>query len=86
MFHSINQSMYKDIHEKELGEEPFKLTLDLVKSCIGFPKESDTGRSLLGLVECRYRIALNEGKTEEEAVKVAFDKLAAQMLSMAPKL
>lgn len=43
--------MYKDISEKELGEEPFKLTLDHVKSCIGFPKESGIGRSLLGMAE-----------------------------------
>ena len=84
MFHSINKSIYKDI--PELGEEPFKLTLDHVKSCIGFPKESGIGKSLLGMVECWYRIALSEGKSEEEAVKVAFDNLAAQMLSMAPKL
>jgi len=37
--------------------------------------------TLDGLCDCWYKIALQEGKTESEAAKIALDKFAEKMLS-----
>lgn len=62
------------------SKEP--LTLDIIKDCIEFDKDSVTYKALIGLVDCWYNIALSQGKSEQESLRETLDKLAEKMLSL----
>lgn len=65
------------------GNKPLpELTIERVKECIAFPKESGIYVSLSGMCDCWYGIAKNEGKTDEQAATIALDKLGAKMLEL----
>ena len=56
-----------------------ELTIEKVKACNEMVEPFKT--TLDGLCDCWYKIALQEGKTESEAAKIALDKFAEKMLS-----
>ena len=56
-----------------------ELTIEKVKACNEMVEPFKT--TLNGLIDCWYKIALQDGKTESEAVKIALDKFAEKMLS-----
>lgn len=57
-------------------------TIQDVRDMIAFPKESGIYKSLVGLVDCWYHKAKQEGCTEDEAVEAAAEKLFDQMLKL----
>ena len=62
------------------SKEP--LTLDTIKNCIEFDKDSLIYKALISSVNCWYNIALGQGKSEQEALNETFDKLCEKMLSL----
>jgi len=66
-----------------MQEQDFVLTFDKIKATIAFEKGSTLYLSLIGLVDCWYAIAKQEGKSEGEALKITLDKLGKKMLSFA---
>ena len=61
--------------------DKFVLTLDIVKGCIGFDPNSGLYKSLIQLVDIWYLIAKKDGKSEDDSIWYAFDKLSEKMLS-----
>lgn len=62
---------------------PAKLvTLEDVKNCVAFPKESVTHKCLISICEARYKIAKLTGASEKDAVKSAADALADALNKM----
>ncbi len=59
------------------------LTLDHVIDIISFPKDGGIYKSLKGLCEVWYGIALEENCTEQEAAIVALEKLGDKIDEMA---
>jgi hypothetical protein len=61
--------------------DPNNLTIENVKACIAF---EDTGikKSLIGLCDCWYQIALGNGKSTHEAAKEALDNLSQKIIQM----
>ena len=53
-----------------------------VKNIIGFEKTDPFYASLNGIVDCTYQIALKQGKTEDEAVSIAFERLEEEINSL----
>ena len=62
-----------------LKTKTMELTIEKVKACNEMVEPFKT--TLNGLIDCWYKIALQDGKTESEAVKIALDKFAEKMLS-----
>jgi len=56
------------------------VTIEDVKNCIAIPGYH--GDSLRGICDCVYKIALLEGKTEQQAAIIALDKLSTEMLKL----
>jgi len=56
------------------------LTIARVKACISFTG-SPIQQTLENLCDCWYEIAKGEGKSDEEAAKVAMDNLAEKLLN-----
>ena len=56
------------------------ITLKDVTDCIKLPQPIHN--AVKGIVECTYVIALHKGKTEDEAVTVAVDKLGSILRAM----
>jgi len=57
-------------------------TIEQVKACIGFPEGSPMYTSLVGIIDCHYKMALQNGSTEPEAANVALEKLSELMLRL----
>ena len=58
------------------------LTLDNVKACIGFDENSGLHRSLSGLCDCWNDIEKANGATDDQAARVALDKLGEKITEM----
>lgn len=66
-----------------MSDQNKPLTLDDVKACIGFDKDSDFYHSCEGIIDANYKIALLcQNKTEQEAVNYELDKFSDFMLSL----
>lgn len=55
------------------------LTIENVKACIGFQKESEVYRSLSGLCDVWYSVAKQQGKTDEQAAEAALLSLGEKV-------
>ena len=62
-----------------LKNKTMELTIEKVKACNEMVEPFKTTLDML--CDCWYKIALQEGKTELEAAKIALDKFAEKMLS-----
>lgn len=58
------------------------LSLQDVKNCISFPKESGLYKSLSGLCDVWFLQAKKNGASDLESVKITLDKLGEKILSL----
>ncbi len=56
------------------------MTLQDIKDAIAF--KGDLKITFERLVDCWYQLALKEGKSEEEAIDIAFENLAEEIMGM----
>lgn len=70
----------------QVSQARASLTIEDVKSAVQFPSGSIAHTSLCGLCDCWYAIALQEGKTPEQAAWVAFDKLSKRVAAMTARI
>ena len=65
-----------------MKKEKYVLTLEAVKSCIGYPPESLFFSTLSKLCDMWHEHAKREGSSDEEAAEYAFKRLSETMLKM----
>lgn len=68
---------------QKMQKEP--LTIEQVKACFTF-SEPPFLKTLANLCDCWYKIALQEGKTPEQAARVALDKASEKMINISSQL
>ena len=56
-----------------------KMSLQDVKNVIAFPHDNGIGRSLVGLVDIWYAIAIRDGETHENAILICLGKLGEKL-------
>ena len=63
-------------------KQQFVLTMQVIKDTIAFGENHPITKALHGLCDCWYGIAIQEGKTESEALEYTLDCLGEKMLSI----
>lgn len=63
-------------------KQPYTLSMDKIKECIGSSPDDPIAKTLTSLCDCWYGIAIQEGKSEQEALRYTLDQLGEKMLSM----
>lgn len=63
-------------------KEPFVLTMQVIKNTIAFGENEPITQTLRNLCDCWYGIAIQQGKTESEALEYTLKCLGETMLSM----
>lgn len=56
--------------------------MQVIKDTIAFGENEPITQTLRSLCDCWYNIAIEEGKTESEALRYTLDRLSEKMLSM----
>ena len=59
-----------------------ELTLEEIKSLVSFPKDSGQHYILMVLIDCWFAFEKQNGKNEQEALKITRDNLRVRMLEL----